>query len=106
MTRSFNELREANNVIEEDNKSYMEKLSNMGEQVKDKEKYKEIKKKFQHQEKLALKFQNQYLIEKAEVDGLKREIEQLKLNFNKREEQLSNDYRKLMSKYQNLQNSQ
>lgn len=28
---SFNELREANDVIEEDNKSYMEKISNLGE---------------------------------------------------------------------------
>lgn len=50
MVRSYNELMDANNVIEEDNKSYIEKISNMGEKLVEKSKLKDLRKSLQQQE--------------------------------------------------------
>lgn len=58
LLHSYNELKEANDLIEEDNKSYMEKISNMGDTYVKKNKYTELKEAMNSQEKEKIKFHN------------------------------------------------
>ena len=68
-------LKEINEIIEEDNKSVIEKLSNMGDNLIEKSKYQELKKKFKNTEKEFIKNKNSYLLEKNEAEMLKAKLE-------------------------------
>lgn len=75
----------------------------MGEQYVDRGKYQDLKKLQMQTEQNMLKFQNEYLMEKAEVEALKMALKNAKKEFDQREKQLSDDYVKLMDKYHKLQ---
>lgn len=81
LLNSYNELRKANDEIEEDNKSFIDKISNIGEQFVERSKYQELKKLQMQTEQNMIKFQNQYLMEKAEAEGVRAAMRNAKKEF-------------------------
>ena len=79
-------------MIEEDNKSFIEKISNMGENNVEKSKYLDLKKKYREVEKEAMKNKNSFILEKSEAETIRAKFKQLKDNMEKREKQQTLEY--------------
>ena len=96
-------MQDATDQIEEDNKSYMEKISNMGDQMVEREKYEKMKEKYRDTERELMRAKNSLLAEKSEAEALKKKLGEAREKQEKQGKVHSQEYEELLTKYRNLQ---